>query len=369
MAGLAVAAAFTLALVAFPGMARTRGLWLLCLLAAACYYWREFLGFVLVSGLAYLAVRWLAKETAPARRWHWACFLIIAVAVIFTCGRIEHWDRTWAFPLTGPLALYSLGMWPTMKLVTLFWEVGSGSMAAPSLSQYAVWTCLPLTLGGPVLRWSQMPGGLVTRPGVFKSAGWWRGAAAATVKMIVGASLSPAHKLLAGHWHSHFGNNAITTFITSAFSVYLLTAGYFQWMELLGTPCGIKLPESFNSPIGRENISAFWMNWNMTATFVFRDYLFYNRWGRSTYNIYFNTIVLFTLVGLWHDANAYWILWGFLHGLLFVTFLLWRKFGQGWNIPLRGTLASQLGARALTYFCVCMCWYLPSKILQKVAAL
>ena len=117
-------------------------------------------------------------------------------------------------------------------------------------------------------------------------------------------------------------------------------------------------------------MSAFWMNWNMTATFVFRDYLFYNRWGRGTYNIYVNTILLFTLVGLWHEANAYWILWGFLHGLLFCCFLLWRKYNQRLgHDPLRGTPLSRTAGRALTYFCVCILWYLPSKILQKAGAL
>ena len=113
---------------------------------------------------------------------------------------------------------------------------------------------------------------------------------------------------------------------TGPVGFYLSTASYFHLMEVLGRPAGFKLPPSFNYPLGRENISAFWMNWNMTATFLFRDYLFYNRWGRRTYNIYFNTVLLFTLVGLWHAANAYWILWGFLHGLSFCVFLLWRKY-------------------------------------------
>lgn len=370
MSGLTIAAAFSLALTALPWIARTKALGLLTLLAAAFYYWREFLGFVLVSGIAYWLVRWLAKQTVPARRWSWACLAMIILALVFALGRLEHWDRLWFFPITGPLALYSLGMWPALKLVTLFWEVGSGSVAAPSLSQYVIWACLPFTLGGPVLRWSQMPGALIVNPAIFKSVEWWRGAAAATAKLILGASLQPAQALLASHWHSHFGTNAVATFLTGPFGFYLATAGYLDWMVLLGRPCGIKLPESFNYPIGRENISAFWMNWNMTATFVFRDYLFYNRWGRKSYNIYFNTILLFTLVGFWHAANVYWILWGFLHGLLFVAFLLWRKFGQRLhNLPLRGTAASKTAARLLTYFSVCMCWYLPSKILQKLAAI
>ena len=168
---------------------------------------------------------------------------------------------------------------------------------------------------------------------------------------------------------AHFWKNATVTFFTGPISFYLTTAGYFQLMELLAAPSGFKLSPSFNFPIGRENISSFWMNWNMTATFVFRDYLFYNRWGRATYNIYFNVVLLFTMVGLWHACNAYWVLWGCLHGLLFCTFLSWRKYNSRLGrIPLRGTFASRTSARVLTYVSVCMCWYLPSKILQKLSA-
>jgi D-alanyl-lipoteichoic acid acyltransferase DltB (MBOAT superfamily) len=369
ISGLAVAAAFSLAFIAFPWLERIKCVWLLSLVAAACYYWREFLGFVLISAIGYIVVYWLSRETSPARRWRWACVSMFALVFVFTCGRIQHWDRPWVFPIVGPMALFSLGMWPALKLVTLLWEVGSNSVAAPSLSQYLIWTCLPFTLGGPILRWSQMPSVLLADPRVLTSAAWWRGAGAATAKLMVGVSLGLGQQSLTSHWpQAHFWNNAAATFVSGPIGFYLTLAGYFQWMELLGRPCGIKLPESFNFPIGRENISAFWMNWNITATYVFRDYVFYNRWGRRTYNVYFNVILLFTLVGLWHATNAYWILWGFLHGLLFATFLLWRKFGTRLrNLPLRGTLVSRTSARVLTYFSVCMCWYLPSKIIQKLA--
>lgn len=367
--GLAVAVAFSLAIVVVPWIARTRCLLLASLLAAFIYYWREFIGFVLVSTVAYLVVHWLSRQNA-SRRWPWACLSILALAVIFVCGRIGHWDRLWLVPFTGGIALFSLGMWPMLKLVTLFWEVGSGAVAAPSPSQYLVWACLPFTLGGPVLRWSQMSNAWLGEAGVFKSGAWWLESAAATAKMVMGVSLGVGQTLLANHWHSHIGNNAVTTFLTGPFSFYLTAAGYFHWMQLLGRPCGIKIPESFNFPMGRENISAFWMNWNMTATYVFRDYIFYNRWGMRTFNVYFNTILLFTLVGLWHAGNAYWVLWGFLHGLLFTCYLLWRKFGNRLGpIPLRGTPLSRMAARLLTYFAVCMCWYLPSKILQKLAVI
>jgi alginate O-acetyltransferase complex protein AlgI len=175
--------------------------------------------------------------------------------------------------------------------------------------------------------------------------------------------------MISSRWPlAHLWNNAILTFGTGPIGFYLGAAGYFHLMEVLARPAGFRLPPSFNFPIGRENIAEFWTNWNMTATFTFRDYLFYNRWGRQTYNIYFNTLVLFTLVGWWHAANAYWILWGFLNGVLFCSFLIWRKYRNVIEgIPLRGTRISNVTARILTYVCVCLCWYLPSKLLQKAS--
>jgi D-alanyl-lipoteichoic acid acyltransferase DltB (MBOAT superfamily) len=86
--------------------------------------------------------------------------------------------------------------------------------------------------------------------------------------------------------------------------------------------------------------------------------------------VYFNTLLLFTLVGLWHDAGAYWILWGLLHGLLFCTFMTWRRYrARIGHLPLQGTWAARRAAQIVTYLCVCACWYLPSKIVQKLGSL
>ncbi|MBZ5608725.1 MAG: hypothetical protein LAP38_10730 [Acidobacteriia bacterium] len=371
LAGIAVAAAFSGVLLLIPFFRQTWYACTLSIIAAGVYYGREFPGFVLVSAAAYAVMRGLCGATSPEQRWRWACVAMLVLAGVFTLARVEQWERYWSVAGLGPIVLLSLGMWPTLKLMTLFWEVGSGSLPAPTLLTYVLWICLPFTLSGPVLRFSQMPGTLVIDWRTLASAGWWFEAAAATAKLMVGVSLNFGQQLLRTHFpQAHYFDNAISAFVTGPIGFYLTTAGYFHWMELLARPAGVKIPPSFNFPVGRENISAFWMNWNMTATYVFRDYLFYNRWGRRTYNIYFNTILLFTLVGLWHAANAYWVLWGFLHGLLFTIFLLWRKYrGALPRLPLAGTRLANMGARVLTYFSVCMCWYLPSKILQKLAVL
>jgi len=367
--GPSIAALFSVIVAGFS-IQRMRYLCLLSFFGCAVYYWQAFAGFLLVSGIAYTALRWLGSLSLPARRWRYACFALILLIVVFTLGRVFHLEQRMLLPGPIPLVLYSLDMWLVLRLLTLFWEVGSGAVAPPSFPRYLLWICLPLTLGGPLLRYSQFPSEIVTDRRIWKSASSWITLIAGAVKLIAGLVLTAATPLLSAVSGAHVWTKAAIGLITGPFGFYFTFAGYYQLMEVLGRPSGFKLPVSFNFPIGRENISAFWANWNMTATNVFRDYLFYNRWGLRTYHMYFNVLLLFGLVGLWHAANAYWVLWGLLHGVLFCGYLIWRKYGSRLqHVPLRGTPLSHAAARIFTYLCVCSCWYLPSKILQKFANL
>jgi D-alanyl-lipoteichoic acid acyltransferase DltB (MBOAT superfamily) len=366
--GLAVALASSFLISVFPILQKDRYLFVLCAMSAALWYGPAFGGFVVVSAAAYVIACGVGRQSDPARRWTWACAGLFLIAGIFTLGRVFEWGSPLPVQGSVSIVLYSLEMWAVLRLLTLVWEVGSGTLATPSLIRYCIWICLPFTLGGPLLRFSQMPEAACVDKKLWTSSEWWFEAAGALSKVMVGVGLTAWHQIILSRWpEADLWEKAIVTFLTGPIGYYLIAGGYFHLMEVWGRPAGFKLLPSFDSPIGRENIAAFWTNWNMTATFMFRDYLFYNRWGYQTYNIYFNTLLLFTLVGLWHEANAYWILWGFLHGLLFCSFLFWRKHRTRLGtIPLSGTRAARLTAGALTYIAVCLCWYLPSKILQKL---
>ncbi len=368
--GLAIAVVFAVIVSAFPALRHGLPLSLLCALGAAVFYGRAFVGFAIVNAVAYATVRWLGRQSDPAARWRRTSFALVGVIAVFTAGRLLHWDR-WTGPAPLPVVLYSLEMWPVLRLVTLFWEVGSGATSTPPASEFVAWACLPLTLAGPLLRYSRYRAPAAVDRSLWVSPRWWLQLAVAGAKLAGGATLAAAQLMLATRWPlSHLLVSGTAAVVTGPIGFYLTFAGYYELMETLGRPAGFPLPESFSAPIGRENISAFWASWNMTATAVFRDYLFYNRWGLSHYNVYVNTLLLFTLVGLWHDAGAYWILWGLLHGLLFCTFMTWRRYRTRiGHLPLQGTWAARRAAQIVTYLCVCACWYLPSKIVQKLGSL
>ncbi|MAT44981.1 MAG: hypothetical protein CL609_21825 [Anaerolineaceae bacterium] len=113
-----------------------------------------------------------------------------------------------------------------------------------------------------------------------------------------------------------------------AFMIYYDFAGYTDIAIGLGKLLGIDLPENFNRPYMKNNLTQFWNNWHMTLTQWFRAY-FFNPFTRSLRTRYKNLsvgwVILITqvstmvLIGLWHGITWNFVLWGLWHGLgLFV---------------------------------------------------
>lgn len=106
--------------------------------------------------------------------------------------------------------------------------------------------------------------------------------------------------------------------------IYFDFSGYTDLAIGLGGLLGIKLPENFNRPYLRSNLTLFWNEWHITLTQWFRAYIF-NPLTRSLKRSKFKfpawSIILITqittmvLIGLWHGINSNFILWGLWHGL------------------------------------------------------
>jgi membrane protein involved in D-alanine export len=154
-------------------------------------------------------------------------------------------------------------------------------------------------------------------------------------------------------------SKAVTLFFLGPWSFYWTIAGAFLFLASLGELHGLHVGPSFDRPFFQTNIADFWARWNMTATTVFRELLFYNRWGLRRFHPYVNTMLVFLAVGLWHGSNLYWISFGLLHGAYFCSFLWFRS----WSGRPR---FSRWAGTLLTYFCVCTAWYLPSKFVGLV---
>jgi alginate O-acetyltransferase complex protein AlgI len=126
-----------------------------------------------------------------------------------------------------------------------------------------------------------------------------------------------------------------------AFQIYFDFSGYTDIVIGIAHLLGIKLPENFNAPYLKSNLTLFWNNWHMTLTQWFRSYYFnpLTRWLRGLANplpvpalIFITQVSTMVLIGLWHGVTWNFVLWGLWQGLgLF--------FHNRWNDFLRPHLA------------------------------
>ncbi len=104
--------------------------------------------------------------------------------------------------------------------------------------------------------------------------------------------------------------------------IYLDFSGYTDIAIGLARFMNIQLPENFNQPYLKPNLTQFWSNWHMTLTNWFRAY-FFNPISRqlrkkkmSALGILFLTqLSTMILVGLWHGVSLNFVFWGLWHGL------------------------------------------------------
>lgn len=132
---------------------------------------------------------------------------------------------------------------------------------------------------------------------------------------------------------------ALTAF---SLQIFLDFSGYTDLAIGIGRLFGIHLPENFNQPYLKPNLTQFWNNWHMTLTQWFRAY-FFNPFTRSLRQakrslpawgmILITQLATFILIGLWHGISWNFLIWGLWHGLGLFVQNRWTE----WIRPRLGT--------------------------------
>lgn len=106
-----------------------------------------------------------------------------------------------------------------------------------------------------------------------------------------------------------------------SFQIYADFSGYSDIAIGVARMLGVELSWNFRSPYLSRNLIEFWHRWHISLSTWFRDYLYFSLGGnRAGTGIWVrNILVTFLLSGLWHGANWKFLVWGLLHGLLYMT--------------------------------------------------
>lgn len=126
---------------------------------------------------------------------------------------------------------------------------------------------------------------------------------------------------------SYSSMELLTGAILFGFQIYGDFSGYSDIAIGVARLFGFSLMTNFLFPYFSRDISEFWRRWHISLSTWFRDYLYIPLGGSrgKKYQKIRNVILVFLVSGFWHGANWTFIVWGFIHGLLFMPLLLAKK--------------------------------------------
>jgi len=113
---------------------------------------------------------------------------------------------------------------------------------------------------------------------------------------------------------------------------YFDFGGYTDIAIGLGILFGIRLPENFDRPYTRCNITAFWQSWHITLSNWARFYIFTplarallrrDRRLSSTVIVLLSHLATMSVIGLWHGISPNFFIWGLWHAVALFAHKVW----------------------------------------------
>jgi D-alanyl-lipoteichoic acid acyltransferase DltB (MBOAT superfamily) len=151
--------------------------------------------------------------------------------------------------------------------------------------------------------------------------------------------------------------------------IYFDFAGYSDIAIGMARLVGIRLPENFDYPYLKQNLTAFWNSWHITLSQWFRSYVFYpftralrTRGERipAWLTILAGQFVTMALIGLWHGISWNFFLWGAWHGLGLFVQNRWSDWVKGRldvsSLHILPRLALQGSGWLVTFLFVSLGW-------------
>ena len=123
------------------------------------------------------------------------------------------------------------------------------------------------------------------------------------------------------------GFESLITILFYSLQLYFDFSGYCDMAKGIAGMFGMRIANNFNSPYKAVTIIDFWKRWHITLSRFFTKNIYIplggNRKGEG--RMYLNYLIVFFLSGLWHGAGWNFILWGMMHGTLYVVTKWWIK--------------------------------------------
>ncbi|GAB4402707.1 MAG: MBOAT family protein [Bacteroidia bacterium] len=148
-------------------------------------------------------------------------------------------------------------------------------------------------------------------------------------KVVVADTLGEVVDLVVPHHEAYRGSVLVLVVLYFAVQLYCDFSGYSDIAIGTARILGFDLMRNFNYPYFARDILDFWRRWHISLTTWFRDYVFLPLGGGKVPThkgrLILNYVLTFTISGLWHGANWTYVIWGLLHGLYHIPYLLFPQ--------------------------------------------
>ena len=313
----------------------------LIVLASLFFYgfwdWR-FLGLLLVTAFStYFAGLWMDRLDNPKKRW-WISFgtILLNLGILFGFKYYNFFVQAFvdSFHLLGKeLSVSTLKIilpvgisFYTFTALSYSIDVYQRKVEATKdvLAYLAYVTFFPSILSGPISRATkQLPQYSRKREFSYDIAVsacrliLW----GAVLKLCLADRLGIYVDAVYGNVANHNGTTLLLASILYTIQIYADFAGYSLMAIGSGRLLGIELPENFVRPYFAKTVTEFWRRWHISLTTWFRDYIYFPLGGNRVkkFRWMLNTMIVFTVSGLWHGAEYTFIIWGAFHGLCMIV--------------------------------------------------
>ncbi len=146
-------------------------------------------------------------------------------------------------------------------------------------------------------------------------------------KIVIADSLANIVNVTFEIHQNYTAMSLMLTAIAFSFQIYCDFSGYSDIAMGSSKLLGFEILSNFKFPYFSKNIKEFWKRWHISLSSWFREYLFIPLGGSkgSTLKTIRNIALVFVFSGFWHGANWTFLIWGSIHALIYIVYVLSQK--------------------------------------------
>lgn len=257
-------------------------------------------------------------------------------SVLFASNNIAHsnYELLQAFIIPAGLSFY------TFQSLSYTIDVYRGKYkASDSLGYFALYVSFfPHMVAGPIVRYNSLMPQLYQKQYLTKLD--WGFAVRAISwgffkKLVIADRLSEIVTPVFNNVEAFSGATHLLIGFLFVVQVYCDLSGYSDIATGVAKLFGINFSLNWRRPLLSKSLTEFWQRNHISITTWFRDYLYIglggNRCSRKRWLL--NIFLVFLISGMWHGANWTFLIWGTMHGLVYLIEILNSEKNKPFKAP------------------------------------